>query len=148
MREKYQEDTFLKETHPEWYDEKGNYINLKLSDLKDEATIRLFGEIIKQSLKDYTRKIKSREKHLEVLNDPKRSLKFKKNTNITRNEHLKEKHEAYLFFKSKLFSLSGLDCLYLIRHFSNGRIKELKDVDDSEYVFIDEKGNISFLTDE
>lgn len=148
MANKYNEDVFLRETHPEWYDEKGNYINLKLSDLKDEATIRLFGEIIKQSLKDYTKKIKSRKKHLEVLNDEKRSLKFKKNTNETRNAYLRNKHEAYVFFKSKLFTLSGLDALYLIKHFSNGRIKELKGVDDREYVFIDENGKISFLNDE
>lgn len=149
MREKYPEDILLKETHPEWYDEKGNYINLKLSDLKDEATIRLVGEIIKRSLKDYTKKIKSREEHLEVLNDPKLSLKSKIIANATRNNDLKNKHEAYLFFKkSELFALSGLDCLYLIRHFSNGRVKELKDVDDREYVFIDKEGNISFLVDE
>lgn len=93
----------------------------KYDGINIEGAFRLVSTIIKVSLTDYSMKIATIEQVKAIENDKKRARAIS-----LRNTQIKNKREAYAFFKySKLFALTNLDANYLIKTWTNGRIKEM-----------------------
>ena len=111
-----------------------------------EGAFRLVSTIIKVSLTDYAQKIATIEQVKAIENDKKRA-----NAISRRNTQIKYKREAYAFFKyPKLFALTNLDANYLIKTWTNGRIKEMTPPEEETYyekkeqeILKDEKDNIA-----